>query len=89
MTIDDHPRNYVTAPFTPEQIEQLQRWQASTRVHPFTCVANGVSGSVKHSDARILVPTEDGMVCPFEACGYTQIWVRRYMVDGTLDLIEG
>lgn len=67
----------IEAPFTPEQVEALNRWQGSHHVHPFTCPADGTRGSKRHSDRRILVAHEHGWTC--EWCGYRQLWAHDFM----------
>lgn len=70
----------VRAPFTPEQVEQLNRYQQGGWMHPFTC---GV-GTGRHLD---LVATEAGWICP--DCDYTQDWAHGFMADReVLDSLE-
>lgn len=65
----------VDAPWTPQQVAALERWQLAGHVHPFTCVA------VAHPDKTVnLVPFPEGWRCP--ECGYTQTWAYSYMLDG-------
>jgi len=63
--------NLIFAPFTPEQVSALNRWQASSYVHPFTCPDN-------HQGDRNLVAREDGWHCP--TCSYQQSWAHRGML---------
>lgn len=62
------------APFTPEQVERLNRYQVEASMHPFTC-ANRDS----HSEGAVLTATVDGWVCG--ECDYTQTWAHRFMAE--------
>jgi hypothetical protein len=64
------------APFTKEEVENLQKWQNSAKVHPFTCESSNI-----HPNTN-LVPTVDGWVCPHPKCGITQNWCHDFMLDG-------
>ena len=52
--------NKVTAPWTPEQVEALERRQNDPYQHPYTCECG-----------ESLEPWLDGWSCD---CGYTQDW---------------
>ncbi len=71
----------IRAPFTDEQVIALNRWQGDPSVHPFTCPADGSSGSWKHSDRRILIATYERWECP--RCAYVQHWAHAYMASPT------
>jgi hypothetical protein len=66
----------IAAPWTHEQVEALNRWQANDWVHPYTCGNRGEPGHKEYAEAHgqhdhgILVATPAGWVCP--ACDYTQ-----------------
>ncbi len=63
----------ITAPFTEEQVERLNKYQNERRFHPFTCCSYGC----KREDEGILIATKDGWVCP---CGkYKQDWAHDFM----------
>jgi hypothetical protein len=65
------------APWTPEQVENLNSWQRAGWVHPFTC-GSGHRGDKNHLDSEgILVATEQGWVCPY--CNYRQDWAHAKM----------
>lgn len=66
------------APWTAEQITQLNAWQSCGWVHPFTC---GKRDDHKRND--VLVATEAGWVCPFPGCDYTQGWAHKVMTGPT------
>ena len=74
----------VTAPFTDEQVEQLNRFQQAGRFHPFTCCSTGPADICErrlHTGDGELIATADGWVCP---CGhYTQTWAHGFMADGS------
>lgn len=61
----------IKAPWTPEQVKQLNRYQASGMVHPFTCP--------NHPTANVLVATKAGWTCP--TCNYTQDWASALMAS--------
>ena len=58
------------APFTKEQVEKLNAYQAEGRMHPFTCVCSG---------SPPLVATEEGWIC--NQCDYTQDWAHDFMIE--------
>lgn len=62
----------ITAPFTDEQVIQLNSWQANCPFHPFTC-------GREHDLHVQLVATRDGWVCPDPDCNYTQDWAHDFM----------
>jgi hypothetical protein len=64
----------ITAPFTPEQVAALNRWQERGDVHPFTC-GNSQCRSSHPNDA--LVATPNGWMC--RHCDYTQQWAHGFM----------
>lgn len=59
----------IEAPFTDEQVENLNAFQKSNRYHPFTC-----GGQCSDS---VLVATNAGWICP--RCDYTQCWAHEFM----------
>lgn len=59
----------IRAPFSPEQVEQLNRYQVSGLFHPFTCY-NG----------HPAVAREDGWFCPLDIA-YHQDWAWEMMAD--------
>lgn len=61
-----NPRSY--APWTPLQVMSLNRRQAATHLHPYTCECG-----------RTLAAMADGWRCP---CGYRQEWAWRDDADG-------
>jgi hypothetical protein len=63
----------VEAPWTDEQVENLNRWQRAGHVHEFTCPND-------HPASRVLVARKDGWYCP--GCVYTQTWALDCMVEG-------
>ncbi len=81
----DRILRFVDAPFSADQVVSLNAYQASDRVHPFTCA--GDRGDAAHrayqakygGDRGQLVATEAGWVCP--VCGSTQDWAWLWMSD--------
>lgn len=67
----------LQAPFTPEQVENLNRSQHSGRMHPFTCPG-------EHAGQRDLVAEEDGWHCT-EHPDYLQAWAWRFQASGELN----
>lgn len=68
-----HP---ILAPFTPEQVEGLNRFQRQELTHPFTC-----------PEGHILIARRESWVCP--CCDYTQNWAHNFMVlTGPTDRIK-
>lgn len=62
----------VTAPFSHEQVINLNAWQRAPNVHPFTC-------GVDHPSSVSLVATTAGWVCSVPTCSYTQDWAHDFM----------
>lgn len=66
------------APWTKEQADRLNEFQACGHVHEFTCPNRGDG---KHGDGNgALVATEAGWICPH--CDYTQLWAHEFMFYG-------
>lgn len=61
-------------PWTPDQIKNLNEFQANRHMHPFTCGTAGCRAD--------LVATAEGWTCP-NGCGYTQNWAHDFMLDGS------
>lgn len=69
--------NTITAPFTEEQVERLNKYQNEGRFHPFTCCSHDGCKRGEREDEGILIATKDGWVCP---CGkYKQNWAHDFM----------
>jgi hypothetical protein len=77
--------NVVKAPWTEEQVRQLNAYQYDRRFHPFTC-GSGNRRDVFHTakilsngfhDAGQLTATVNGWICA--ACDYTQDWTLAVM----------
>lgn len=60
----------VVAPWTPQQVNWLARWQASPTIYPYTCPDR--ADATTHLAGTVLVPTIRGWICPY--CSYTQDW---------------
>jgi hypothetical protein len=81
----------VQAPWTDEQVANLNRWQNHGFMHGFTC-GSGKRGDQDHvayaalhdlNDNGLLLATPQGWVCPVPSCPYTQDWAHDFMVDYT------
>ena len=62
----------IKAPWTDEQVKNLNDYQGAGVFHPFTC-----GGTNCRED---LVATPTGWVCP--KCDYTQNWAHDFMLTG-------
>lgn len=69
----------IRAPFTQEQVDGLNRWQAAGTVHPFTCGNRSGHPMDPEGDYGVLVATPEGWVC--RHCDYTQNFAHDFMVD--------
>ena len=71
----------IEAPWTPEQIETLNRLQRGELYgHPYTCPHRGeVPHHDNGHDTGCLLATKDGWLCP--DCGYTQDWAHASSLD--------
>ncbi|MEU7066925.1 hypothetical protein [Streptomyces sp. NPDC046161] len=67
--------DHITAPWSPEQVDALNRFQQTGGMHPFTCGRD-------HDTHRTLVATPAGWTCPGPGCGYTQNWAHAFMAAG-------
>lgn len=63
------------APWTPEQVDQLNKWQQAEYVCPFSCKNEHLC------DNDILIATTEGWECPEQKCGYKQNWAHDFMAD--------
>lgn len=72
----------INAPFTEEQVRQLNESQEKSYMHPYTCMSyNGCKRSEQTNEGT-LIATIEGWVCP---CGkYKQNWAH----DFSLKIIE-
>lgn len=71
----------VTAPFSADQVEALDKFQREgRRFHPFTCGNRG-DGNHRVNDIDLggLIPTTRGWICQY--CGYTQDWAHAFMAN--------
>jgi hypothetical protein len=70
-----HGTLILRAPWTPEQVAILNRWQECGDVHPYTCGSGYRTNKSIHPDGEgKLVATESGWICP--NCDYTQGWAH-------------
>jgi hypothetical protein len=63
----------ITAPWSAEQVDALNRFQRAHFMHPFTCPGHDGGGD------RDLVATRAGWVCCH--CDYRQDWAHSFMLD--------
>lgn len=66
----------ATAPFTADQIEAFNRFQASDQFHPMTC---GNRGLHSLENEGVLVADESGLFCP--TCDYRQDWCHSFQME--------
>jgi hypothetical protein len=60
------------APWSKDQVDALNAYQATGAFHPFTCGTD--------SQHPVLVATLEGWRC--RACGYEQNWCHAFMLRG-------
>ncbi|MFF1284352.1 hypothetical protein ACFVY4_26870 [Streptomyces sp. NPDC058299] len=66
---------FVAAPWTDDQVANLNRYQRAGVFHPFTCGRR----DEHRSDPGVLVAERDGWRCPAADCGYRQTWAHLFM----------
>jgi hypothetical protein len=87
----------IHAPFTPEQVKNLNKYQEMGNFHPFTCGKRDkhpyqgsrvihhqdpeINGRVVDIELDVLIATENGWICPCPGCDYTQQWAHRFMAE--------
>lgn len=70
------------APWSPDEVESLNGYQAAGMMHPFTCPNRGDGRhGYASGDLGALYATTDGWACWF--CDYQQTWAHPWMADGT------
>lgn len=73
------------APWTPEQVENLNRYQKSGVFHEFTCGNDRTD--VNHLDGNgTLIATTEGWHCPY--CDYKQVSAHEFMLNFTQEALE-
>ncbi len=78
--------NEIHAPFTPAQVDRLNRYQFSSSNHPYTC--GGERSDEFHLDGEgVLMATTEGWICPY--CSYTQFSAAAFMAADPLPPREG
>lgn len=63
----------IRAPWTPEQVAALNKFQQRMQFHPFTC-----GGAAHEFQPPVLIADTDGWHCPTD-CNYQQDWAPAYM----------
>lgn len=71
----------IEAPWTAEQVAQLNRFQTQRWMHPFTCGCGDCHSCEEPQEERVLVATEAGWECPKPGCSYTQNWAWSFMAN--------
>jgi hypothetical protein len=67
----------TAAPWTDNQVANLNRYQRAGMFHPFTCGRRN-----QHRDnPGILIAERDGWRCPADGCDYRQTWAHPFMTD--------
>jgi hypothetical protein len=80
-----NPAARLLAPWTPDQVGNINAYQLSGVAHPFTCgrddclYGDAVVGGHNRAGRTVLLATMDGWECP--ACGWTQDWALTFMAD--------
>lgn len=69
------PVGVIHAPFTPAQVEALNRYQSHGNMHPFTC------GNAHDGASVVLIARADGWHCSDPLCDYRQDWAHAFMAD--------
>lgn len=64
------------APWTQEQVDNINRYQKSGVFHEFTCPG----------DSSSLIATKTGLIC--EWCDFEQNWVNDFMLNFTQEQLE-
>lgn len=65
----------TTAPWTEDQVANLNRYQRAGVCHPFTCGRR----DEHRDDPGVLVAGRDGWTCPADGCDYRQGWAHAFM----------
>ena len=75
-------KDIIVAPWTDEQIKNLNEYQNNDHFHPYTCPSHheergyGLGTGDSH---RILIATKDGWKCP--TCDYEQNWAHTFSAE--------
>lgn len=77
-TSNDEPSSELLyAPWTTEQVVNLNRWQSAGAFHPFTC-----GGEIHNGERKpTLIAAHDGWLCPDSECSYRQGWAHVFMAE--------
>ena len=79
----DTPSATTRNVWTPEQVKNLEEYQRSGAMHPFTCANRGKLDQPHFDngiDLGVLTPTIRGWIC--QCCDYTQNWAHDFMLNG-------
>ena len=69
----------IKAPFTKEQVTNINIFQNNGRFHPFTCDCSEIDSDEHKGQRGVLVATVEGLVCPYGK--YKQNWVDSFMTE--------
>lgn len=75
----------VKAPFTDEQLKNINDWQNCGLAPPLKCGGSAYCQR-KGKHPRILFPTQDGLVC--SCCIYKQDWVPEMVANFDIELAK-
>ncbi len=67
----------IRAPFSSQQVADLNFYQQSGVFHEFTCGTQGVHPGIQ----KALIATEEGWKCTDTSCDYRQDWAHAFMAD--------
>lgn len=74
----------IEAPFTKEQVDNLNEFQNNGQFHSFTCCSPENTSKCERTSGKsegVLTATEQGWICP---CGeYKQNWAHSFMSEKT------
>lgn len=72
-------------PWTPEEVNNINTFQSSGAMHPFTCGCGPEDGDDHFGwPNRILIARNDGLHCPNARCPVQTTHVERDITDGSL-----
>ena len=64
----------IHAPFTTEEAQNINRFNNSGAMHPFTCAREHLTQGLS-----LVAVAGQGWVCPSARCDYTQDWAYGFM----------
>jgi len=76
-------KDILQAPWTAEEVANLVERQRYGTLHPYTHFWQG--NNQPENCGALLLPTQQGWICPTRGCGYTQDWC--YAADAHTDWV--